>query len=185
MSSQITQFMAAGVNAIALTVAPAQTASAAGVAAAQGLNVPIIGSNPVWSPALLAGPAAGALKANLIFSSPVSTFDKNPALLAAYKAKYPNATTSLGVVFGAGASEVMRQILDKACASGDLTRAGVLKAKQSLTKLETGGLVVPLDFSKSGNSPSRQSFILKVADVPGGASALTDAIEAPEVAGLS
>jgi ABC-type branched-subunit amino acid transport system substrate-binding protein len=185
MSSQITQFKAAGVNAIALTVAPGQTASAASVASAQGLNVPIIGNNPVFSPALLAGPAAATLKANLIVSSPVSTFDKNPALLAAYKGKYPNAVPSLGVPFGTGASEVMRQILDKACASNDLTRAGVLKAKQSLTNVETGGVVVPLDFSKTGTSPANANFILQPADVPGGARALGDAIEAPEVAGLS
>ncbi len=185
MSAQITQFKAAGVKAIALTVAPAQTASAAGVAATQGLNVPIIGNNPVFSPALLAGPAGAALKANLLVSSPVSTFDKNPGLLSAYKAKYPNGTPSLGVVFGTGASAVMKAVLDKACADGDLTRDGVLKAKQSLTNVDTGGLVVPLDFSKSGTSPSTKNFILQPADVPGGAKALTDAVEAPEVAGLS
>jgi ABC-type branched-subunit amino acid transport system substrate-binding protein len=185
MTSQITQFKAAGVKAIALTVAPAQLASAAGVAATQGLNVPIIGNNPIFSPALLAGPAGAAIKANVIVSSPVSTFDKNPGLLAAYKAKYPNGTPSLGVVFGTGASAVMKQVLDKACSDGDLTRDGVLKAKQSLTNVDTGGLVVPLDFSKSGTSPSTKNFILQPADVPGGAKALTDAVEAPEVAGLS
>ena len=185
MTAQITQFKAAGVNAIALTVAPGQTASAAGVAAAQGLNVPIIGSNPVFSPALLKGPSAAALKANLLVSSPVSTFDKNADLLARYKAKYPNAVPSLGVVFGTGASKVMQQILDKACQDGDLTRDGVLKAKQSLSNVDTGGLVVPLDFTETGTSPSTKNFILQPADVDGGAKALTDAIEAPEVAGLS
>ena len=186
MSAQITQFKAAGVNAIALTVAPGQLASAAGVAAAQQLNVPIIGSNPVFSPALLAGPAAAALKANLIVSSPVSTFDRNPDLLARYNKRYPGAVPSLGVVFGTGASEVMKQILDKACADGDLTREGVLKAKQSLTDVDTGGLVVPLDFSQSGTSPGTQNYILQPADVPGGATSLTpEPIEAPEVADLS
>ena len=186
MSSQITQFKAAGVNAIALTVAPAQTASAAGVAAAQGLDVPIIGSNPVFSPALLAGPVAGALKANLLVSSPFNTFDKHPELLAEYKAKYPKAVASLGVIFGTGSGEVMKQILDKACASGDLTREGVLAAKKTLTNVETGDLIVPLDFSvASGNSPSNKSFILQPADVPGGAKALTEAIEAEDLEGLA
>ncbi len=185
MSAQITQFKAAGVNAIALTVAPGQTASAAGVAAAQGLNVPIIGNNPVFSPALLAGPSGGALKANLLVSAPFASFDKHPDLLTEYKAKYPNGTPSLGVVFGTGASEVMKAILNKACADKDLTREGVLKAKQSLTNVDSGGLLVPLDFTKSGASPSNKSFILQPADVPGGAKALTDAVEASEVAGLS
>ncbi|MCA1721839.1 MAG: ABC transporter substrate-binding protein [Actinobacteria bacterium] len=53
MSSQITQFKAAGVKAILLTVSPKQTLSVASVAGSSGLDVPIIGNNPVFSPALL------------------------------------------------------------------------------------------------------------------------------------
>jgi len=187
MSAQITQFKTAGVKAIVLTVAPGQTASAAGVAAAQGLDVPIIGSNPVFAPGLLKGPAAAALKKNLIVSSPVSSFDKHPELLKEYRAKYSNvAEPSLGVVFGTAMSEVMKQILEKACEDGDLTREGVLAAKNSLTNIDTGDLVVPLDFSVgSGASPSRQSFILQPADVPGGAKLLTDEpVESADSEGL-
>ena len=186
MSAQITQFKGAGVDAIALTVAPGQTASAAGVAAAQGLDVPIIGSNPVFAPGLLQGPAAAALKKNLIFAAPINAFDKHPELLADYKKKYATGTPSLGVVFGTGMGEVMRQILDKACTNGDLTRQGVLAAKGQLSNVDTKGLVVPLDFSVGvGKSPSRQSYILQPADVPGGAKALTDAVKSEDVAGLA
>ncbi|MDP9418222.1 MAG: ABC transporter substrate-binding protein, partial [Actinomycetota bacterium] len=187
MSAQVTQLKSAGVNAIVLTVAPGQTASVAGVAAAQGLDVPIIGSNPVFAPGLLKGPAAGALKKNLVVSSPVSAFEEHPELLADYKAKYPNvAEPSAGVVFGTAMSEVMRQILDKACEQGDLTREGVLAAKNSLTDIDTGGLVVPLDFSVGvGASPSRASYILQPADVPGGAKLLADEpVESPDSEGL-
>ena len=185
MSAQITQFKAAGVKAIVLTVAPGQTASAAGAAATQGLDVPIIGSNPVFAPGLLKGPAAEVLKKNLIVSSPINTFDKHPEILADYKAKYPSVTPSLGVLFGYGMSDVMRQILDKACENGDLTPEGVLAAKGELTDIDTGDLIVPLNFSKVGASPSTQNFILQPADVDGGAKALTEAIESPDVAGLS
>jgi hypothetical protein len=161
------------VSAIVLTTSPTQTGSVAGVAAAQGLDVPIIGSNPVFSPALLKSPAAAALKKNLIVSSPIGPFDKHPELLKDFRAKYPKAVPSLGVVFGYGMGEVMHQILEKACEEGDMTRAGVLEAKKSLTDVDTGGLIVPLDFSVGeGKSPSRQSFILQPADVPGGAKAL-------------
>jgi ABC-type branched-subunit amino acid transport system substrate-binding protein len=184
MSAQITQFKAAGVKAIVLTVAPGQTASAAGAAATQGLDVPIIGSNPVFAPGLLKGPAAEVLKKNLIVSSPINTFDKHPEILADYKAKYPSVTPSLGVLFGYGMSDVMRQILDKACENGDLTPEGVLAAKGELTDIDTGDLIVPLNFSKVGASPSTQNFILQPADVDGGAKALTEAIESPDVAGL-
>ena len=105
MSSQITQFKAAGVNLIALTVAPGQLASVATVAEAQGLDVPILGSNPVFAPGLLDGPAANWLKSHLYVASPVSAFAANPDLLEAYEAAYPDATPSLGVVVGTGMSD--------------------------------------------------------------------------------
>lgn len=185
MSAQVTQFKAAGVKAILLTVAPGQTASVAGVAAAQGLNVPIIGNNPVFSPALLKGPAAAALKKNLVIAAPLNSFEKHADLLKAYQAKFPKAATSLGVIFGTGMGEVMKQILDKACADGDLTRDGVLKAKESLSNIDTGGLIVPLDFSVGvGKSPSHASYILAPADVPGGAKVLLDATASADAAGL-
>ncbi len=185
MSSQITQFKAAGVKAILLTTSPKQTLSVASVAGSSGLDVPIIGNNPVFSPALLKSPAAPILKKNLIIASPINAFEKQPDLLKEYQAKFPKAAASLGVVFGTGMSTVMKQILDKACADGDLTRDGVLKAKQGLSNVDSGGLVVPLDFTVgSGKSPSHQSYILAPDDVPGGAKLLLDATESEDAKGL-
>ena len=184
MTAQITQFAAAGVDAIALTVAPTQTASAAGVAAAQGLNVPIIGSNPVFAPGLLQGPAAQALKDNLYVASPVSAFDAQPELLAKYQEAYPNVQPSLGVLVGYGMSAIMKQVLDAACENGDLTRAGVVNAFNELQDVDTGGLVVPIDGFETGRSPSLQSFILRPADVPGGATVVQEAFEGEFAEGL-
>ena len=184
MTAQITQFAAAGVDAIALTVAPTQTASAAGVAAAQGLNVPIVGSNPVFAPGLLQGPAAQALKDNLYVASPVSAFDAQPELLAKYQEAYPNVQPSLGVLVGYGMSAIMKQVLDAACENGDLTRAGVVNAFNELQDVDTGGLVVPIDGFETGRSPSLQSFILRPADVPGGATVVQQAFEGEFAAGL-
>jgi ABC-type branched-subunit amino acid transport system substrate-binding protein len=177
MSAQITQFKAAGVDMIALTVAPTQLASVATVAEAQGLDVPILGSNPVFAPGLLQGPAAEWLKTHLYVASPVSSFDAHPELLEQYTAAYPDATPSLGVVVGFGMSEMMKQVLDAACENGDLTREGVLTAFSELEEVETGGLVVPIRGFELGKSPSLQSFILQPADVPGGATVLADAFE--------
>jgi ABC-type branched-subunit amino acid transport system substrate-binding protein len=177
MSSQITQFKAEGVNMIALTVAPGQLASVASVAEAQGLDVPILGSNPVFAPGLLAGPAANWLKSHLYVASPVSSFDANPDLLTAYEEAYPDATPSLGVVVGTGMSTLMKEVLDAACENGDLTRQGLLDAFGSLEEVDTGGLVVPIRGFETGKSPSLQSFILQPADVPGGASVVAEAFE--------
>jgi len=182
MSAQVTQLKAAGVKAIMLTVGPNQTASVASVAAAQGLSVPLLGNNPTFAPGLLKGPSAAYLKQHFYAAAPFSDFSTASQLLKDYTAKYPNTTPSLGVVHGYAEGDVMKQILDKACAAGDLTPEGVTKAKGELTSVETGGLVVPLDYSKLGQSPSNKSYILRAADQPGGAKALTKAIEAPEVA---
>jgi ABC-type branched-subunit amino acid transport system substrate-binding protein len=177
MSAQITQFKAAGVDMITLTVAPGQLASVASVAEAQGLDVPILGSNPVFAPGLLQGPAANWLKSHLYVASPVSSFDKHPEELAAYEEAYPDAVPSLGVVVGLGMSEIMKQVLDAACENGDLTRQGVLDAFGELEEVDTGDLVVPIRGFETGKSPSLESFILQPADVPGGASVVAEAFE--------
>jgi ABC-type branched-subunit amino acid transport system substrate-binding protein len=172
MTAQVTKLKADGVDAIALTVAPAQTASVAGVAASAGLDVPLVGNNPVFAPALLDGPAGPPLIDNLYVASPVAPFDKLPDLLKEYQAAYPGDPT-LGVAFGTAAADVMRQILDKACENGDLTPEGVLAAKDELGTVETGDTAVPLTF-ETGKSPSDASYIFRAAKVPGGAKAVSD-----------
>jgi ABC-type branched-subunit amino acid transport system substrate-binding protein len=177
MSAQVTQFAAAGVDLIALTVAPGQLASVAAVMEAQGLDVPILGSNPVFAPGLLDGPSAEWLKTHLYVASPVSSFDANPELLEAYEAAYPDSTPSLGVVVGTGMSTLMKEVLDSACENGDLTRQGVLDAFNGLEEVDTGGLVVPIRGFEIGKSPSLESFILVPADVPGGAEVAAEAFQ--------
>jgi ABC-type branched-subunit amino acid transport system substrate-binding protein len=177
MSAQVTQFKAAGVNAIALTVAPGQLASVAAVMEAQGLDVPILGSNPVFAPGLLAGPTANWLKTHLYVASPVPSFDDHADLLKAYQEAYPDITPSLGVLVGTGMATLMNQVLDAACENGDLTRQGVLDAFNGLQDVDTGGLVVPIRGFENGKSPSLESYVLQPADAPGGAKVLADAFE--------
>jgi ABC-type branched-subunit amino acid transport system substrate-binding protein len=182
MTAPVTKLKSEGVKAIAITVAPGQTASVAGVAASQGLDVPIAGNNPVFAPALLAGPAGESLKKNLYVASPVAPFDKLPDLLEKYQAANPGDPT-LGVVWGTAAADTMRQILDKACEDGDLTPEGVSKAKEEIGTVDTGGLAVPLTF-ETGASPSDASYIFRAADVPGGATAVSDKYVGDDVAGV-
>ena len=72
MSGQVSAFKKAGVKAIAVTASPTQFASLAGIAASQGLNVPLLGNNPDFDPSLLKTPAAAALKANAYVMGPVA-----------------------------------------------------------------------------------------------------------------
>ena len=90
------------------------------------------------------------------------------------------------MVFGTAMSEVMKQILDTACENGDLTRDGLLEAKKELSDVDTGNLVVPLDLSVGvDKSPSRESFILQPADVPGGAKLLQEETVEADAADLT
>ncbi len=177
MSPQITQFKSAGVKAILLTVAPTQLSSAASVASSQGLDVPLIGNNPVFAPGLVKQAAGGSLKKNLIFASPVPAFDKHQDLLASYRSKYNVADPTIGIIFGTASAELMRQIIEKACAAtgGTPTRQAMVDAKNQLSGIDANGLVVPLDYTKGvKKSPSFKSYILQPADAAGGAKSLTE-----------
>lgn len=178
MTAQVTQMKSRGVDAVVLTVAPPQTASVAAVMQAQKMDIPILGSNPVFAPGLLDGPTAKFLIDNLYIASPISAFTEHEDLLKKFKAEYPDSTPSLGVVFGFGMSETMKQVLDDACENGDLSRAGVMESFEGLTDIDTGGLIVPIDDFENGKSPSLQSFILRpAAGVDGGAKLVEDAFE--------
>ena len=57
----------------------------------------------------------------------------------------------------------------KACDNGDMTRDGLLNAKQSIKGLDSDGLTGNLDFSIPGSPSSREGYILTVdKSKPGG-----------------
>lgn len=167
MTSAVQALKQAGVKAILLTAAPKQLASAAGVAAAIGLNVPILGNNPVFSPSLLTTPAGPALEKNFYLSAsslPLSA--DNPAakkVLAAYKAKYPKGSPNAGVTYGYGVGKIYERTLKAACEAKDLSREGIERAFHTLSDVSTDGIIAPLDYSKPGAIPSRQTYILRAS----------------------
>jgi ABC-type branched-subunit amino acid transport system substrate-binding protein len=165
MTSAVQALKQAGVKAILLTVAPKQLASTAGVAATIGLNVPILGNNPTFSPLLLATPAGPAIEKNFYLSASSAPLSADlPAarkVLAAFKAKYPSATPNAGVTYGYGVAQIYDQTLKAACASKDLTRTGIEKAFHTLSHVDTGGIIAPLDYSKQSEIPARQTYIIR------------------------
>jgi ABC-type branched-subunit amino acid transport system substrate-binding protein len=186
MSAQISQFKARGVNAVILTVAPTQTASAAAAMQAQGLDVPMLGNNPVFAPGLLQGPTAGWLKSHLYVAAPVSAYDRQPDLFNQLVKAYPAVKNpSSGAILGYGISEIMKQVLDAACKSGDMTRQGVLNAFNGLKQVDTGNLIVPIDKFTLHRSPSLESFIQVPADAKGGAKVVQEAFKGQWADGLA
>ncbi len=165
LTSAIGQLKSAGVTEVGLTTTPKQTASAVGVAAVAKFNVPFLGNNPTFSPLLLGTPAGPALEANLYISgSSIPLSADNPEakqVLAAFKAKYPGKPSNAGVTYGYGVAQIYAQTLKAACDKKDLSRIGIESAFRTLTNVDTKGLIAPLDYSKPGEIPARQTFIVR------------------------
>jgi ABC-type branched-subunit amino acid transport system substrate-binding protein len=173
MTGQVAAFKRAGVKAIAVTTAPTQLASVAGIAASQGMTVPIVGNNPTYDPALLKTPAAKVIKANAYISGSIApwTVDKPQVKQVgdAFTAAYPKSDPKAAVQFGYAQAQVMYEILNQACKNKDLSRAGLVKAAHQVSGIDTGGLIsAPLDYTKVGQPSERAVYIARPADVIGG-----------------
>jgi ABC-type branched-subunit amino acid transport system substrate-binding protein len=173
MAGQVAAFKRAGVKAIAVTTAPTQLASVAGIAASQGMTVPIIGNNPTYDPALLKTPAAKVIKANAYISGSIApwTVDKPQVKQVGddFTAAYPKSDPKAAVQFGYAQAQVMYEILNQGCKNKDLSRAGLVKAAHQVSGIDTGGLIsAPLDYTKVGQPSERAVYIAKPADVIGG-----------------
>lgn len=182
MSGQVAAFKRAGVKAISVTTSPTAMASLSGIAAAQGLNVPVLGNNPTFDPAVLKSPAAKAIIANGYFLGPVPPpSSPNPKVkksMASVKKAYPKDTPKNAALVGFVEGKVMYTILDKACENGDLTREGIVKAARELDAVKTSGLAAgDLDFSEVGQPPTRGVFLARAAAVTGGLEQVGDVLE--------
>jgi ABC-type branched-subunit amino acid transport system substrate-binding protein len=182
MSGQVAALKRAGVKAIAFTTAPTQLASVAGIAAGQGLNVPLVGNNPTYDPALLKTPAAKALKANAWIVSSIAPFnlDKPEVQKVAsdFQEAYPKEVPKASAPFGYMQSKLMFEILNQACQNKDLSREGLVKAAHQLKNVDTGGLTAaPLTYTTVGQPSERAVYIAQPANEPGGLKALPQTFE--------
>jgi ABC-type branched-subunit amino acid transport system substrate-binding protein len=170
MTAQVTTMKAQGVKAIVMSTSSAPLASAAAVASAQGLQVPLLGNTQTFAPGTLKTPGGAYLRSHFLGAQPVSPFDQpaSKAVLDAYLKKYPGTNPTLQISYGWARADVMRQLLERACSADDLTREGLVKARQSLAKVDTGGLAPVLDYSTAGAPPTRESYLMKASDAPGG-----------------
>jgi ABC-type branched-subunit amino acid transport system substrate-binding protein len=185
LSAQVAALKRAGVKAMLISAGPKQTASLAGVAAASGLDVPIVSNAPGFDPALLATPAAPALKKNLTMVSGTAPFAADAPgaaeVSSAYSAAFPKGTPKYSVDVGYSQAKLMYEVLQRACAANDLTRPGLVKALRGMSGVDTGGLIAgTLDYSKLGVPPSRSVYVAKVdAKALGGLSVLGAVRESP------
>jgi ABC-type branched-subunit amino acid transport system substrate-binding protein len=186
MTNIVTGFQGQGVTAILLTTTPAQTASVLNAAGALGLDVPVLGNNPVFDPATnLAGPAAASVGNLYVSASSVpysSEVPKAQEVAQEFVAKYPEAQKNAGVPYGYAGGLIWQQILEQACEDGDLTRAGVHDAFLASENITSQDLVASeLDFSQTGSPPSRSVYIAQADPAQeGGLRQVTEVFTAPE-----
>lgn len=174
LSGQVAALRRDGVKAILVNTGPKQMASIAGVAAASGLDVPILGSGPAFDPALLATPAAPALIKNVTLVAGTAPYSSDaPGVkeaTAAYEKNFPKGDKKSSVLAGYAESRLMYEVLTKACENKDLSRAGLQKALRGLEGVDLEGIVAgSLTYSKLGQPPSREVYFSTVdKSVPGG-----------------
>jgi ABC-type branched-subunit amino acid transport system substrate-binding protein len=128
---------------VILTTAPAEAAAIVGTAAAQGFKGRFIGTSPTWNPALNASPAGPALAALYLQSGPWQSWGADtPGHRAMREALTPTPSPlSDGYTSGWVWSYPLKAALEKAAASKDLTRAGLLAAARSLTTVDYEGML--------------------------------------------
>src|SRR2546421_1027146 len=111
LTAQVTALKAAGAKAGLLTIAPAQTASAVGVAAASGYAVPFVANAPSFSTALLATAAKPALEKQLYVATSIAPFSATAPGAAqvrdAFVSKYSDAIKIQYALFGYAQAQIM------------------------------------------------------------------------------
>ncbi|WP_106849915.1 ABC transporter substrate-binding protein [Blastococcus sp. Marseille-P5729] len=163
MTATITKFKAEGVKAIAITTPPAAVSSTVVQNVAQGLNVPIIGSNPTFSPTMFSDQAVVDGLANYFLISSTAPYGTDIEIAKKVAAEYESRTQdepNIGVLQAYVTGLVWGEVLKKACDNGDLTREGILEAKGQVDNVDTQGAAGAIDFSKEGAPSSREAFIL-------------------------
>jgi ABC-type branched-subunit amino acid transport system substrate-binding protein len=185
LSAQASALVQEGVQAVVLGAAPAQLASLAGVLSSQGADVPIVGMNPTFNPALLNTPAADALLANTYSITSVAPYASDAPGVQEANAMYteadPEGAIGWEVPLAYGQAELLKAALEDACDAGDLTPEGVVAAVGEASDVDTDGVFPDgLDYTQVGESPTRTVFVSKVSDTAeAGLEVLDDAYEGP------
>jgi ABC-type branched-subunit amino acid transport system substrate-binding protein len=184
LSAQASALVQAGVKAVILGAAPGQLASLAGVLSSQGADVPIMGMNPTFNPALLKTPAAEALLANTYSVNAVAPYATDAPGVKAANAMYakadPKGAIGWEVPLAYGQAELLKTALQDACDAGDLTPEGVVSAVGKASDVNTDGVFPDgMDFTKKGESPTRTVFITKVDGSADAGLKLLDSYEGP------
>lgn len=168
-----------------LVMGPNETATIVGTAAAAGHTNPFIGAGPTWNSGILASDAAPAFEAGIYFNSaPWGPWATDTPGHAAMRAAAEAAGVPASNFVSAGWVEQypLKAVLEAAVAAGDITRAGVVAAANSLGEVDFEGMVETVaDYS--GN-PIITSSVVNAVDptAPDGVTLLAGPFTGPTAA---
>ena len=180
-TAQVQKLKAAGAEAVVVVALPSATGPIVGTAATLGFKPQWILQGPSFLEQLITKdgnvdspptPVAGALKGALVTSFAAPWGDEETPgmkeLVAdhdAYSAKLP---PSIYFTLAYAQSQVQAAILRKAIQSGNLTRAGILAAKQNLGTVDLRGIAPNVSYAPQPGPPTRKSLITRIEpSVPG------------------
>jgi ABC-type branched-subunit amino acid transport system substrate-binding protein len=174
-TAQIQKLKAAGAKAVVVVALPSSTGPIIGTAATLGFAPQWILQGPAFLEQLITKdgslkakptPVAAALKGALVTSFAAAWGDPNaPGMkdVVAHHDEYESgAPPSIYFALAYASAKVQTAILRKALAAGDLSRAGILKAKQSLGKVDLGGITPDVTYTDKGGPPSTKSLITRI-----------------------
>ncbi|MFQ5518123.1 MAG: ABC transporter substrate-binding protein, partial [Acidimicrobiia bacterium] len=151
----VTEIVNSGADWVFATTNPSTFAEIIGGAAAAGYQGMWTGSLPTWDFRLLDSPVAPLADAFFYQSAFNVTWGTDipgmAPVTAAMQTAYPNRRPSDAFIIGWNEAKVMHQILEAALASGDLTRAGVLKTAQTLEVITLDGVAPDQTYAGTPN----------------------------------
>jgi ABC-type branched-subunit amino acid transport system substrate-binding protein len=174
-TAQVQKLNAAGADAVVVTALPSATGPIVGTAATLGFAPQWILQGPSYIEQLITEdgtvggkptPIAAALKGAIVtsFSAPWGHEGATgmEQLIADQKEFAPDQTPSIYFALAYSQGKVVEQILRKAIDAGDLTREGILTAKENLGEIDLGGITPAVTYTPEGGPPSRQTLITEV-----------------------
>jgi len=180
-TAQVQKLKAAGAEAVVLTSLPSATGPIVGTAATLGFTPQWILQGPAFIEQLITKdgtakakptPVAKALEGAIVTSFSAPWGDESAPgmqeLIADQEKFAPKQIPSIYFALAYAQGKVVEQILRKAIKDGDLSRAGILKAKENLGEVDLGGITSAVTYTPEGGPPSRKSLITAIdSKVPG------------------
>ncbi|WP_354698030.1 hypothetical protein DSM112329_03692 [Paraconexibacter sp. AEG42_29] len=174
-TGQVQKLKSAGAEGVVLVTTPSATGPIVGTAASLGFTPQWLLQGPAFLEQLItkdgssgakATPVAAALKGALVtsFAAPwgAKDVDGMADMIAAHDKYTPDQPPSIYYTVAYAQGKVQAELLRKAIAAGDLSRAGLLTAKENLGEVDLDGLTSNPTFTPEGGPPSTKSLITQI-----------------------